>query len=221
MKHIKSYKLFSNIAFRQSRKASSELRELSSSAASELKLSDINLNSVEEGKLANIAAGIGLAASSLLGGKDAIAQDKFKDKIENLGDKLAGLKAGAGEKLSQIKAGAGEELANLKQAVVSSTSLKGKDELKNIGSTNYSFDEIKREFEEESKKGYIQYGVGQSRDQSFSWEKAYADAADRYVKKNGLSEFRDSPNRGSIKQYTFQNKDGAYVTIALFRFAKK
>ena len=133
MKHIKSYKLFSNIAFRQS-----------SSAAGELKLSDINLNSVEEGKLANIAAGIGLAASSLLGGKDAIAQDKFKDKIENLGDKLAGLKAGAGEKLSQIKAGAGEELANLKQAVVSSTSLKGKDELKNIGSTNYSFDEIKK-----------------------------------------------------------------------------
>lgn len=167
-----------------------------------IKSYNLFLNSVDEGKIANIAAGVGLAAGSLFGGEDAISQNRFKDKIENLGDKLASLKADAGE-----------ELARLKQTALS---LKDKDELKNIGSANYSFDEIKKEFEEESKKGDIQYGVGKSKDQGFSWEEAYADAADRYMKKKGLSEFRN--RLVQIKHHTFQNKDGSYVTIALFRF---
>jgi len=175
------------------------------------------LENLDEGKLANIAAGVGLAASSLFGSKDAMAQDKFKDKIENLGDKLTKCKTGAGEKLSQLKTGAGEELAQLKDDLKQTvSSIKDKTELKNIGSRNYSFNEIKKEFEEESKKGDIQYGVGESQNHGFSWQIALNDAADRYMNKKGLNTLKIG--QVEVKHHTFQKQDGTYVTIALFRF---
>jgi hypothetical protein len=167
------------------------------------------LENIDEGKLANIAAGVGLAASSLFGGKDAMAQDKFKDKIENLGDKMTQLKTGAGEKLSQFK-------DDLKQTV---SNIKDKGDLKNIGSRNYSFDEIKKEFEEESKKDDVQYGIGESQDHAFSWEKAFHNASTTYMKKKGLNTLKIG--QVEIKHHTFQKQDGTYVTIALFRFEER
>ena len=161
-----------------------------------------------------------MAASSLFGGKDAIAQDKFKDKIENLGDKISQLKADAGEKIAQLKSDAGETLAQLKDELKQAApNIKDKTELKNIGSRNYSFDDIKKEFEEESKKDDVQYGIGQSQDQGFSWHAAFADAAERYMKKKGLNQFKKG--QVQIKNHKFQKQDGTYVTIALFRFESR
>lgn len=178
------------------------------------------LENLNEGRFANLAAGVGLAAGSLFGGKDAMAQDKFKDKIENLGDKFNKLKTGAGEELAQLKTVAGDKLNqfkdDLKQTV---SSVKDKTELKNIGSRNYSFAEIKKGFEEESKKGNVQYGVGESQDHGFSWEKAFADAADKYMQKKGLNTLEIG--QVLIKQHTFQKQDGTYVTIALFKFENR
>jgi len=171
------------------------------------------LENIGEGKFANIAAGVGLAASSLFGGKDAIAQDKFKDKISQL-------KTGAGETLAQLKTGAGEKLAQFKDDLKQTASnIKDKTELKNIGSRNYSFDDIKNEFEEESKKDDVQYGIGQSQNHGFSWDAAFADAAGRYMKKKGLNQFKKG--QVQLKHHTFQKQDVTYVTIALFRFESR
>jgi len=168
------------------------------------------LSNLDEGKLANIAAGVGLAASSLFGGKDAIAQDTFKDKISQL-------KTGASEKISQLKTDAGDKLAQFKDDLKQTASnIKDKSDLKNIGSRNDSFEDIKKEFEEESKKDDVQYGIGESQNHGFSWHVAFADATGRYVKKKGLNQLKKG--QVEIKHHTFQKQDGTYVTIALFRF---
>lgn len=166
------------------------------------------LESLDEGlgkTLATAALGGALAFGGL--GK-AKAQDTFKDKIENLGDKMTQLKTGAGEKLSQFK-------DDLKQTV---SNIKDKSDLKNIGSRNYSFDEIKKEFEEKSKNDNMEYGEGKGR------MGASINANNKYMDKHNIKTqydkkvFVTNVNQVEVERHDVKKADGTNVTLILYRF---
>lgn len=134
----------------------------------------------------------------------------FKDIKGEIKGKVADVKGDIKGKVSDIKGDIKDRISDVKDDIKDRV-LDIKDMVK-----GEKFDDIKKRFEEESKKGSRQYGVGESKSQSLSWQKAFHAATKGYMAKKDLSVI--SSGQVAIEHHTFQKDDGTYVTIALFQF---